>query len=121
MKSIQNLTWKYFLEQKVFEILLVVGFLLIGWMVVIGVPMALGQSIGDGLDDACSGNYWRNVDAKECTNGDTWFEGFFYLIVIGLIILVFGVWFFTNWKKATEKAEEEFRKRKRRKKKEKIE
>ena len=107
MKSIQDLTWEYFLEQKVFEIFATIGFLLIGWMVVVGVPMAIGQSIGDGMDDSCSGNYLQNVDAKKCTNGDAWMEGFFYLIVAVMIILVLGSWFNSNWEKARWKAEEE--------------
>ncbi|KKN67345.1 hypothetical protein LCGC14_0462090 [marine sediment metagenome] len=111
----ENLIWKYFLEQKVFEILLVVGFLLIGYMVVVGVPMAIGFNLGGGYSNSCSGNYLQNIDAKICTNGDAWLEGFIWLMLVGMLGYIISIWFKSNWKEATEKVEKEFKKRKRKK------
>ena len=111
-KEYKNRILKYFLEQKAYEILNVVGYLLVGYMIFVGLPMALGLGIGDSYSKLC-GNSW--VIIEECSLISIWFEGAFYLVMVSLFFWIIFGWFKSNWEEATEKVEEEIKKRKRRK------
>ena len=111
----KNRIWKYFLEQKAYEVLNVVGYLLVGYMLIVGIPIAVGRSVGDGM---CS--YWGIL--QECSIYSTWFEGAFYLIIVSLVSWGIFKWFESNWWHAKWKVEEEIaeQKKKKRRKKQKM-
>ena len=115
----ENLIWKYFLEQKVYEVSLIILWIIIGSTLLYGFPMAIGLGMGDGWSRLCENFDYvpyrmssDNVIEYKCPLLASWFEGFMWLIVFTFIGLMLFLWFNSNWKKATEKAEEEFKKRK---------
>ena len=110
----KNRIWKHFLEQKAYEVLNVIGYLLVGYMLIVGLPLALGLNIGDGFSELC-GDSWRIPE--ECDLLVSWFEGVFYLIIVGLISWGIVKWFESNWWDATWEVEEEIKEEKKRRRK----
>ena len=79
-------------------------------MLFIGLPMALGLSIGD---NRCSN--WGILE--ECSLVSIWFEGVFYLMIVGLISWGIFRWFESNWWDATWEVEKEIEEEKKRRRK----
>ncbi len=114
-KEEKNLTWKYFLQQKVKEVL---GFIII-LLAIVFIPYLVGHNIGDNMSRICGGT----SEIEECNNVAQWFEGIAYIlfgaIVFIVIILIVHDWITSNWKKANKRAKKELNKIKRRKRNEK--
>lgn len=112
---IKKKTIKYFIQQKIVEIIL-------GILIIIGIvfiPYWLGHYIGDNqstfcdFSHSCDMNYIGDCNENAgCGKFAQWGEGLLYLIggivVLGLGILLFKVWFSYNWEKAKRKAEADF-------------
>ena len=75
-QSLNSLTWNYFLEQKVKEILITS----ISILLIIFIPLMIGSNIGDGYSVEC-GDSKDSKDSRDieykCGNIETWFEGLF--------------------------------------------
>ena len=116
-KHEKDLTWKYFLQQKFYEISITILII----TAIVFIPFLLGHNIGDNISEFCgnSGSYYYPV-AEECGIIVQWFEGLGYAI-LGVLSLVFAFfvlnmirllilyWIETNWDKATDRAKKEIR------------
>lgn len=91
-EEINSLTWKYFWEQKILEVFIAIGFGLIGWFYVIGLPIAIGILILDSLDTTIN-----------------WMVGIFTILILSFVLVMISCWFESNWKKAKYKARKELR------------
>ena len=104
--QLKQLTWKYFIQNKIKEIVWTVVIL----AAIIFIPYLLGNSIGDNRSEWCDMDMYYEYD---CNVGMIWLEGFLYLIggIVALIITIVLIyrWFKSNWNKAERKAEEELR------------
>ena len=113
-KQERSLTWKYFWRQKVVEILYFIATV----AAIIFIPYLLGHSIGDNKSDMCGEGY--HLGEEKCSRIVQWGEGFLYIILGGIIlvllILLLQEWFENNWKKANKRAKKELRKEKKEKK-----
>lgn len=110
MKYNKQKAIKYFIEQKVVEIL--IGLIIIA--AIIFIPYLLGNFIGDNMDEICSSSL-SELDVLglveiQCSNFGIWLEGVVYIVIISVILYLVGIiicaWFSRNWKKAKEKARE---------------
>lgn len=112
-ERINELTWKYFWQQKVREVSL---FLLVV-ISIIFVPYFSGYFVGDNIDEMC-GPY-VGIE-QECSNFDMWIEGlaYIFMIIVGMALVyifgslmyeVFKNWIESNWEKAKHKAEKEIK------------
>ena len=103
-----GLTWKYFIQNKIKEIVWTVIIV----AAIIFIPYLLGSSIGDNRSIKCTwGEYYPyEVD---CSIGWIWTEGFFYLlggiVIIIIVSLILYPWLSSNWEKATKKAKKEIK------------
>ncbi len=107
-KQLKNLTWKYFIQNKIKEIFWTAVII----AAIIFTPYLLGNSIGDNQSAWCSNsNGWSVIE--ECSLVGIWGEGFLYLIggagLIFMIVYVLYSWFSSNWKKATKQAKKELK------------
>ncbi len=110
---IKKKTIKYFIQQKVIE--LVLGVLIIVGLIFL--PYLLGHYIGDNKSiycdrsDYCDTLYSYNDcdENADCGKYAKWGEGTLYLIggaiTLFIILLVFHIWCKFNWRKARARAE----------------
>lgn len=105
----RRLTWKYFWEQKIKEVLSVLG-----WLgLFIAIPFLLGQFIGDNIDMMCTGDRvaepltggFSLLVGYKCGIIERWIEGIIYCVPIGTVIFFMTIWIKGNWRKAKERAE----------------
>lgn len=118
-KQERSLTWKYFFEQKEKEIgkaLIILFYTCLLIIVLIYVPLFIGNSIGDNKSKYCgdNGKYGYGTDygtdyEYECTTMQTWLQGFLYLLVSIIFIGLFIFWIMCNWYKAVNNAKRDIR------------
>ncbi len=108
-KEERSLTWKYFCQQKAKEISITVIII----AAIVFIPYLLGHYIGDNQSEFC-GERTRLVE--NCSTIQNWFEGLFYFIFGGLVLLFVAAglreWIRSNWKKAKKRAKTELKKEK---------
>ena len=122
-----SLTLKYFFQQKITEISLII--LIISSIIFI--PYLLGHNIGDGESTSCSGEFIRMVyedsaftsqnywELNECSKTAEWAEGVLYvfaLAILGFLLywtyMLMLYWVHCNWEKAKKRAKAYIRKAK---------
>ena len=104
MNKQRKLIWKYFLQQKLKEILMVVGL----GLAMVFLPYYAGYFVGDNIDINCGGELVDlgigNGGEAVCSKMDIWMEGLLYMTAIGFIIFILVLWVKSNWRKAKRKA-----------------
>ena len=110
-----KLTWRYFIQNKIKEIIWTIVIL----TAIIFIPYLLGNSIGDNRSSGCDWDCGIDEGIDEC-NPDTkcgkiiqWFEGAGYLIggifVLSFVGWIIYCWFSSNWEKANNKDRKELK------------
>ena len=97
-QKLRSLTWEYFIEAKIKEIVLTI--LIIAAIVFI--PWLLGHYIGDNQSWWCG-----ELNINDCDNIDQWLEGFVYSVGGIIVIFIISGWLSSNWEKADKKARKE--------------
>ncbi len=116
-EKMNKLAWKYFLEQKIDEVVIpfvmIIGVVSFMWFVGLGVPIAIGNSLGDGYDKMCGYDF---ITLEECGVFEMWVEGIFYIFVAFMIFMllwwlfrIFNDWLNRNWKRAKLRAVNELK------------
>ncbi len=118
-KEIKKLTWEYFIEQKVMEVVMFMMMIIGGFIILFAIPIALGTLIGDGYSEFCGLN---GGSVSQCGIRETWFEGISYIFlgstigfILFLIVMKFNKlihdWIKSNWEEAEERAKREVRRK----------
>ncbi len=118
-EQINKLTREYFWEQKIDEVVkpfvVFVALILFTWFVGLGVPIALGNSIGDGYSTFCI-DEWDVVVPEKCSVFEMWIEGILYIIIALMIFISLWLlfetvndWLNKNWKRAKLRAANELK------------
>lgn len=102
-----KLARKYFIQQKLSEI----GLIILGLALLVFVPYLLGHIGGEkGNGLICKEGMQVNSQI-ECNNITLWVQGFMYLLIVILVVLVsfliyllFATWLSSNWEKAKRRA-----------------
>lgn len=106
MNKLYRLTWKYFWQQKVKEVSLLI--LITGSITLL--PYYLGRLalLIFGKEKICK---ISGLDSYNCIlrYDHLWDIGFIVLLIILIIILVIYQWIKSNWKKAKRRAEKEIK------------
>lgn len=103
-KQLNKLTWEYFIEAKIKEIVLTL--LIIAAIVFI--PYLLGHFIGDNESVWCSDSNDWDIE-EECNPFFNWAEGLIYSVISFMVIFYLFMWLSSNWKKAEKKAKKELK------------
>ena len=110
-KEIKKLTWEYFIEQKVMEVVMFMMVIIGGFIILFAIPIALGTLIGDGYSELCG---WNDGSVSQCGIEETWVEGMSYIFLGFILFLIFIIirdWIKSNWEEAEERAKKEVRRK----------
>ncbi len=111
-EEINSLTWKYFWNQKVKETIIPLLYLLIGYLIIVGFPAAIGNFlVGTGV---ASCGYFEII--QECNDTMFFQIGLIVIMFTYIILVIFKFllmlpiyWIKSNWKKAKDRARKELR------------
>lgn len=109
--NIKSLTWKYFIQQKLYEISMFIFWIILGILVLIIIPITLGFLTNDWLSSEEPAIH--NIYFNHWLDGIiTMIFAFIILFFLWKIFLVFFSWIQSNWEMAKERAKRDVRRKK---------
>ncbi len=105
-KNLKKLTWKYFWENKLIEVLAVIGFVLIPFFFGKVCSLIIPDTIYESIFEV---NYIGTI-------GQQWLFGAVILFILAIIVAVIGAIIYSNWNWAEKRAEEKIEKSKKKSK-----